>query len=124
MRSTDSSKTHLVKDIQHERYSKEWWREYRKIHNDAMRAYKRAYDSKRYETHGDSERERGYRWIKANPEKFEAHQAVYHAIKKGVLTRSPTCERCSVSCKTEGHHADHRNKLDVEWLCSKCHSAA
>lgn len=55
--------------------------------------------------------------------KGAAKDAVYYAVKTGVLIRPDNCERCKRICKPSGHHDDHNKKLDVMWLCPVCHSA-
>ena len=48
-----------------------------------------------------------------------AHSKVSSAIKKGELTRMP-CIRCG-KAKTEAHHEDYDQPLEVMWLCTPCH---
>lgn len=60
-----------------------------------------------------------------------AQGAVKYALKTGRLVRPDTCSRCGKKPKprTDGlptiqaHHEDHTKKLDVQWLCFKCHRA-
>lgn len=56
----------------------------------------------------------------------EAHNArvtVANAIKNGAMVKPDACERCSSnSRKLQAHHPDYARKLDVQWLCSPCHS--
>lgn len=63
--------------------------------------------------------------FKKNKVQFQssAHWAVFAAIKKGLLIRPSRCERCGKTCKPDAHHDDHRNALNVKWLCRKCHIA-
>ena len=51
--------------------------------------------------------------------KTEARWAVNNAIADGRLIRLP-CTTCG-SLKSQAHHPDYRNKLDVLWLCRECH---
>lgn len=53
--------------------------------------------------------------------KDAAHNAVPRAIKRGILIRPNNCYKCGLKCKPEGHHADYHKKLDVVWLCKRCH---
>jgi ribosomal protein S27AE len=46
---------------------------------------------------------------------------VNYAISYGRLKRSPTCEQCGRTTRTQGHHDDYAKPLDVRWLCSSCH---
>jgi hypothetical protein len=49
--------------------------------------------------------------------------AVYIAIKKGVLVRPKNCEWCGSEKRIQGHHEDNRKLLEVMWLCQLCHAA-
>jgi hypothetical protein len=53
----------------------------------------------------------------------QAHNAVFQAIKKGIIVRPGYCERCGATCKPEGHHEDYSQQLTVVWLCHACHTA-
>ena len=47
------------------------------------------------------------------------------ALKNGTLIRASKCEICFIETKTAGHHHkgyDEEFALDVQWLCTKCHS--
>jgi hypothetical protein len=71
--------------------------------------------------------ENGHRRRKYDPEKSPARIAVYRAIKRGSLIRPNSCERCGVKGQPEAHHHkgyDKKNRLDVIWLCSRCHPLA
>jgi hypothetical protein len=57
------------------------------------------------------------RWIKRNPEKRQAHKAVYHAKRNGELISQP-CAVCG--SEAEAHHPDYSKPLEVVWLCH-CH---
>lgn len=54
------------------------------------------------------------------PERRNARDRVYYAIKTGKLNRLP-CYKCG-NKKSEAHHEDYSKPLDVKWLCKKCHS--
>jgi len=56
-----------------------------------------------------------------NPEKYKANNLTTNAIRDGRLTQKP-CIKCGAK-KTEAHHPDYNNPLDVEWLCRSCHLA-
>jgi RNase P subunit RPR2 len=58
-------------------------------------------------------------WRRRNPQKAAAHIAVNNAIKTGRLVKMP-CEKCK-SPLAHAHHDDYGKKLDVRWLCKKCH---
>lgn len=67
-----------------------------------------------------------------NPLAEGASSAVHEALRTGRLRRPTTCQRCGgpgVKSKDgrfpiQAHHEDHRRKLDIVWLCSKCHFRA
>lgn len=60
------------------------------------------------------------KWRYLNPEKLKAHTAVNNAVRKGLITKEP-CLHCG-NKKGEAHHNDYSDKLNVIWLCRKCHS--
>lgn len=57
-------------------------------------------------------------WIRRNPEKRKAHNAVSNAIRDGKLVPQP----CHCGRKAHAHHADYSKPLEVEWLCPLHHS--
>ena len=62
-----------------------------------------------------------------DPLKGPAHVAVYRALKSGRMVRPEVCDSCGISGKTEAHHHNGYEKphrLDVVWLCRKCHDMA
>ena len=56
------------------------------------------------------------------PAQKAAIMAVYYAVQSGELVRQP-CEKCGSEEQIEAHHDDYTKKLDVRWLCHKCHMA-
>ena len=56
------------------------------------------------------------------PDKFRARNAVYKAIKKGLLIRKP-CEVCG-NPNSEAHHSDYSKPLMVQFLCRDHHIIA
>ena len=80
----------------------------------------------------ESSTERSRRWRKKNPQyqrewwqrhpdKIKARQAVCLALKAGKLVRHP-CQGCG-SQKSEAHHPNYAQPLEVQWLCRPCHAA-
>lgn len=67
-------------------------------------------------------------WRARNPERARllrnAHHAVLRAVRSGRIERPNCCESCGTAGVVEGHHPDHRNRLEVEWLCRLCHRKA
>ena len=46
------------------------------------------------------------------------------AVRTGRLKKPDRCERCGEKVakpKLQGHHDDYSKRLDVRWLCTKCH---
>lgn len=63
------------------------------------------------------------RWKCADPRRASAHSAVARALRRGALVRPEVCDRCGgKAARIEAHHADYDKWLEVEWLCSVCHS--
>ena len=54
-----------------------------------------------------------------NPDKYKARNAVNNAIRDKRLKRMP-CSVCG-DTKSEAHHEDYSEPLDVNWLCFKHH---
>lgn len=56
--------------------------------------------------------------------KKNAQRAVLRALEKGLLIKPHKCSRCgNIPLRIEAHHEDYTKRLDVEWLCTPCHSA-
>jgi len=47
---------------------------------------------------------------------------IYKALKAGRLVRPLKCDRCRTRCYPDAHHFDYIKRLEVKWLCRKCHS--
>lgn len=63
-----------------------------------------------------------YRSMVKHKEKQKARHALYRAIRLGVIHRPANCEECEKKCKPHGHHEDYSKPLEVNWLCTTCHS--
>ena len=72
-------------------------------------------------THPGHDRVRKRRWVEQNREKMRAHRAVAKAVAMGRLIALSSCSVCSATGKIEGHHLDYEKRLEVVWLCVKCH---
>lgn len=79
---------------------------YRKLHADKIRIKKREFE---------------FEYRKTKPLQHKARKAVYHAIKRGDLTRSKKCQMCNTEGNVEAHHSDYTEMLSVIWVCRKCH---
>ena len=60
-------------------------------------------------------------WRERNQLKVWSHKAVQSALRRGLIEKQP-CEVCGAE-ESEAHHEDHRNALDVRWLCRAHHKA-
>lgn len=56
-------------------------------------------------------------------EKRLATYAVRRAISDGRLVKPSRCARCAREVRLSGHHRSYaiEHRLDVEWLCDRCH---
>lgn len=65
-------------------------------------------------------------WIKNNPEKRAAHNAVNNAIRLGWIKKGPCRDRFFDTCskgKIHAHHPDYKKVYKIIWLCTKHHAA-
>ena len=107
------------------------WREDNPEKIDAINARKRA----KLRSHPEQGREQHRRWKEANrakvraakkrhreahPERERARRAVNNAIRDGRLVRLP-CVACG-EVRSEGHHHDYDQPLNVTWLCNEHHN--
>jgi ribosomal protein L15E len=56
-----------------------------------------------------------------NPLATWGHAATRSAIRRGLIERD-VCAVCG-DPETDGHHPDHKNPLEVVWLCRRHHKA-
>jgi hypothetical protein len=91
------------------------------LHREKNIEYIREYDKKRAKlAHRCALRARITKaWRKEDTRRQIAHNTVRRAILKGKLFSKP-CERCGEE-KTEAHHEDYDQPLNVIWFCSVCH---
>lgn len=83
-------------------------------------------EAKRLRRKNNREREGVWRnnWRRRNMEKVRAQKAVSKALTSGVLIRPDRCEGCGVECKPDAHHENYEKRLEVKWLCKRCHAQA
>lgn len=67
----------------------------------------------------DAQRDASKKWKIRHPHKRKAQEAVGNAIREGRLRRCP-CEVCG-DTKSDAHHDNYDNPLEVRWLCRKHH---
>jgi len=110
---------------------REWRREYYRQNVEREREYNRQYGEanagkvndrcRNYrKEHRDEGREYERHYRARHPERARAKDAVSRATRAGRLIPQP-CERCGRE-PTHAHHDDYSKRLDVRWLCARCHS--
>jgi hypothetical protein len=93
-------------------------RAYRRKHLDHVRARDRRYYRKYKDKQAARERRTDVQAKRA------IRQAVYWAVRTGLIERPDRCARCGDSPpphRLHAHHPDYSKPLDVVWLCSLCH---
>lgn len=60
------------------------------------------------------------RFKERHPHKRAAHLAVARALRAGILAKMP-CSICG-DPKSESHHEDYSNQLEVIWFCRRHHA--
>lgn len=55
------------------------------------------------------------------PKGVRARDLLNAAVRAGKIKRPACCSRCGLNRPIQGHHADYRKPLCVEWLCVECH---
>lgn len=61
---------------------------------------------------------------KKHPERCLARNAIYRAVKNGVIKRPKECDICCAAGPITAHHDDYSKRMEVEWLCNPCHKKA
>lgn len=98
-------------------------------HRAANRAYRHAHPEKRAEGErrrraadpvAHNERVRASR--RKHYDRHLARKAVWKAVRNGKLVRPQECPVCGCSDRpVHAHHKDYADRLNVIWLCSRCH---
>lgn len=98
-----------------------------KVHRDENIEKIRQYDRDRSRTEKrkrlNAERTKKYR--ERFPERYKAHNAVNYALRSKKITKPSKCEGCGEKgVHLHAHHTSYEQShwLDVEWLCTVCHS--
>jgi len=63
------------------------------------------------------------KWIRKNPEKVKAHNALSNAVRDGKIKKSKICKMCGSQRLLHGHHESYKKQdwLNVTWVCYICH---
>ncbi len=85
---------------------------HREMNGDKIRDYDRARHSDRHKV----------KFEDRYPLKNAAETTINNAVKYGKIAKPLFCVRCWDAGKIHGHHRDYSNKLDVIWLCPRCHA--
>jgi hypothetical protein len=54
-------------------------------------------------------------------DRYLARKSLDTAVRRGKVVRPAHCSLCGIACKPHGHHDDYTKRLDVRWLCARCH---
>jgi hypothetical protein len=68
----------------------------------------------------EAKRKERLAWRAKNREKYRAQKALQKAVAAGRIVRPESCERCDEG-PVQGHHPDYDKRLEVVWLCPRCH---
>ena len=99
-------------------YCKNCWKDKvkkRRRENPAVQAYDRLRGNRQKKGYLKQYREK-------NPEKYKAQTALNNAVRDGKVLKPSECHKCKSTLQIEGHHDDYSKPLDVDWMCSACHS--
>ncbi len=62
------------------------------------------------------------KYHKVHPDRHRANTLLNYHIRTGAIKKPCQCEKCGKDTRLDGHHPDYTKKLEVAWLCRKCHS--
>jgi ribosomal protein S27AE len=51
-----------------------------------------------------------------------ARRRIYYLISSGTLIRPRYCPKCGKETLVRAHHEDYDEPLEIQWVCSSCHS--
>lgn len=74
-----------------------------------------------YSNHKEEIIEKVKRYQKSYPQKANAKNKIFRAVRSGVIVKKESCEICGKKCKARGHHPDYKDPLRVIWVCNSCH---
>lgn len=91
--------------------------------NDKHRAaVKRGYKARTSTPEGRAkEFQKAKVWQENNRPKRIAHYTAANAIKRGLIPKGESCERCGTTELLHAHHEDYDKPLAINWLCRTCH---
>jgi len=92
-------------------------RDYTERNKEKERQRKRAYGIARRAHNPDYSKTRAV----AYPIQTAARRILRNAVRGGRLQKAQQCQGCGSASLLHGHHADHSQPLNIEWLCSVCH---
>jgi len=103
----------------------------RRKNDPVYRAKQREYNRKYARSErGRAERLRSGKIARTrNPEAAHAQSALQDKVRRGIVQRPATCERCGTvpapghdgRSSVQAHHPDYSRPLEVVWLCPPCH---
>lgn len=64
-------------------------------------------------------------WKRPTSDKVSARMAIQYAVRVGKITKETNCFYCGSTERVQAHHHlgyEKEHRLDVLWLCNKCHA--
>lgn len=55
------------------------------------------------------------------PNKLKARNITKLAVKRGLIRKKDTCDKCGSNENIEIHHHDYSKPYKISWYCRKCH---
>ena len=94
-------------------------RAYDRVRGDLPHRVEARKEYAKTEASKESKRKASRKWSLNNHMKRKSHDIVSRALKSGILEKSP-CDVCG-GTKSEAHHENYYEPLNVTWLCDKHH---